>query len=143
MIRPDGEEAAFQVMAEVSDSRVDAEKIPVKGGKKGADLLQWSPTMLAAFQAIKTALLQSVCLAFPRDGTELSLATDASATFYSSWSLCPENGGCWVFSQQNWRKLNCLTVLSTGNFLASTQPSGTSATIWRAASSPSGPTTSR
>ena len=36
--------------------------------------------MLTAFQAIETALLQSVCLAFPRDGPELSLATDASAT---------------------------------------------------------------
>ena len=36
--------------------------------------------MLAAFNAIKTALLQSVCLAFPRDNAELSLATDASAT---------------------------------------------------------------
>ena len=36
--------------------------------------------MLAAFNAIKTALLQLVCLAFPRDNAELSLATDASAT---------------------------------------------------------------
>ena len=36
--------------------------------------------MLAAFNAIKTALLQSVCLAFPRDNAELSLATDASET---------------------------------------------------------------
>ena len=31
--------------------------VVLKGGKKGAELLQWSPTMLAAFKAIKTALL--------------------------------------------------------------------------------------
>ena len=36
--------------------------------------------MLAAFQSIKRALLLSVCLAFPRDNTELLLATDTSAT---------------------------------------------------------------
>ena len=36
--------------------------------------------MLAAFSFIKTALLQSVCLAFPQDSAELSMATDASAT---------------------------------------------------------------
>ena len=52
----------------------------LKGGKKGVELLLWSSPMLAAFNAIKTALLQSVCLAFPRDNAELSLATDASAT---------------------------------------------------------------
>ena len=52
----------------------------LKGGKKGAELLNWTPEMLAAFPAIKAALLQSVCLAFPQDSAELSLATDASAT---------------------------------------------------------------
>ena len=52
----------------------------LKGGRKGAELLDWSPEMLAAFSSIKTALFQSVCLAFPQDSAELSLATDASAT---------------------------------------------------------------
>ena len=52
----------------------------LKGGKKGAELLDWTSHMLTAFQAIKTALLQSVCLAFPSDSAQLSLATDASAT---------------------------------------------------------------
>ena len=52
----------------------------LKGRRKGAELLQGSTQMLAAFSSIKTALLQSVCLAFPLDTTELSLATDASAT---------------------------------------------------------------
>ena len=52
----------------------------LKGSRKGAELLLWSTPMLDAFKAIKTALLQSVCLAFPRDNAELSLATDASAT---------------------------------------------------------------
>ena len=52
----------------------------LKGGRKGAELLDWTPEMLTAFFSIKVALLQSVCLAFPQDSTELSLATDASAT---------------------------------------------------------------
>ena len=52
----------------------------LKGGRKGAELLDWSPEMVAAFSSIKTALLQSVFLAFPQDSAELSLATDASAT---------------------------------------------------------------
>ena len=52
----------------------------LKGGRKGAELLEWSTNMLAAFQSIKRALLLSVCLAFPRDNTELLLATDTSGT---------------------------------------------------------------
>ena len=36
--------------------------------------------MREAFTAIKTALMQSVCLAFPSDTAELSLVTDASVT---------------------------------------------------------------
>ena len=100
----------------------------LKGCRKGVELLLWSTPMLDAFKAIKTALLQSVCLAFPRDNAELSLVTDASAThmqFFNSWSLYPGSGGRWAFSRPNWRKLNSLTVPSTGNFLASMRPSGT------------------
>ena len=41
---------------------------------------RWLPPMVQAFTAIKTALMQLVCLAFPVDTAELSLATDASAT---------------------------------------------------------------
>ena len=52
----------------------------LKGGRKGPDILTWSSAMTAAFQDIKAALLKSVCLAFPKDNAELSLATDASAT---------------------------------------------------------------
>ena len=119
----------------------------LKGGRKGGELLLWSTPMLEAFKAIKTALLQSVCLAFPRDNAELSLATDASATHIGAVLQQLEplsgSGSRWVFSQPNWRKLNSLTVPSTGSCLASTQPSGTSATTWRAASSPSGLTTNR
>ena len=36
--------------------------------------------MSEAFTSIKVALMKSVCLAFPLDNEELSLATDASAT---------------------------------------------------------------
>ena len=120
----------------------------LKVGKKGAELLLRSPPMLAAFKAIKTALLQLVCLAVPRDHAELSLVTDASATHVGAVlqqqePLSQEWRPLGFFSPQNWRKLSCLTALSIENSLASTQPSGISANIWRAASSPSGPTTSR
>ena len=52
----------------------------LKGGKKGSDILEWLPAMSGAFNNIKAALMQSVCLAFPSENAELSLATDASAT---------------------------------------------------------------
>ena len=52
----------------------------LKGGKKGAEILAWSPLMITAFSNIKAALLCSVCLAFPQDKVELSLATEASVT---------------------------------------------------------------
>ena len=69
----------------------------LKGGRKGVELLLWSTPMLNAFKAIKTALLQSVCLAFPRDNAELSLATDASATHIGAvlQQLEPLSGGWW------------------------------------------------
>ena len=41
VICPNGEEAAFQVMAEVSDSRVDAEKLPVEGTVGQLSFLQF------------------------------------------------------------------------------------------------------
>ena len=40
--------------------------------------------MMTAFSNIKAALLRSVCLAFPQDKAELSLATDASTTHVGS-----------------------------------------------------------
>ena len=43
-------------------------------------ILAWSLLMITAFSNIKAALLISVCLAFPQDKAELSLAPDASAT---------------------------------------------------------------
>ena len=52
----------------------------LKGSKKGAEILAWSPLMMTAFSNIKAALLRSVCPAFPQDKAELSLATNASAT---------------------------------------------------------------
>ena len=52
----------------------------LKGSKKGSDVLEWLPAMGGAFNNIKAALMQSVCLAFPLDNAELSLAIDASAT---------------------------------------------------------------
>ena len=52
----------------------------LKGGKAGTEALSWSEPMLAAFSAIKTALLTATCLVYPRENSRLSLATDASAT---------------------------------------------------------------
>ena len=56
----------------------------LKGSKKGAEILAWSPLMMTAFSNIKADLLRSVCLAFPQDKAELSLATDASTTHVGS-----------------------------------------------------------
>jgi hypothetical protein len=52
----------------------------LKGGKSGTEALSWSGEMLAAFSAVKTALLTATCLVYPRTDSKLSLATDASAT---------------------------------------------------------------
>ena len=52
----------------------------LKGGRKGAEHLVWTPPTLEAYSSIKTALLHTTCLAFPKEDAELSLATDASAT---------------------------------------------------------------
>ena len=52
----------------------------LKGGKKGSEKLVWTSSMSLALTAIKKALLRTVCLAFPKEAPELSLATDASAT---------------------------------------------------------------
>ena len=40
--------------------------------------------MMTAFSNIKAAILRSVCLAFPQDKAELSLATDTSTTHVGS-----------------------------------------------------------
>ena len=52
----------------------------LKGGKKGPELIEWTPEMEGAFSNIKGELSRSTCLAFPTEKAELSLATDASAT---------------------------------------------------------------
>ena len=52
----------------------------LKGGKKGSEVLEGLPPMVEAFIPIKVALMQLVCLAFPLDTAQLSLATNASAT---------------------------------------------------------------
>ena len=52
----------------------------LKGGKKGSEKLVWTSSMSEALTNIKKALLRTVCLAFPKETAELSLASDASAT---------------------------------------------------------------
>ena len=50
----------------------------LKGGAKGQ--LQWTPEMMAAFEASKAAMVNVAELVHPVEGAELSLAVDASAT---------------------------------------------------------------
>jgi hypothetical protein len=45
------------------------------GGKKGADKLEWSAAMDAAFAGAKQALLSATHLAHPTVGAELSVGT--------------------------------------------------------------------
>ncbi len=52
----------------------------LRGGRKGADKLEWSVAMDAAFAGAKQALLTATHLAHPTVGAELSVVVDASAT---------------------------------------------------------------
>jgi hypothetical protein len=52
----------------------------LRGGRKGADRLEWSAAMDAAFAAAKQSLLTATHLAHPTVGAELSVVVDASAT---------------------------------------------------------------
>jgi len=52
----------------------------LRGGRKGADKLEWSVAMDAAFAGAKQALLTATHLAHPTGGAELSVVVDASAT---------------------------------------------------------------
>jgi hypothetical protein len=51
----------------------------LRGGKKGADKLEWSAALDAAFAGAKQALLSATHLAHPTVGAELSVVVDASA----------------------------------------------------------------
>ncbi len=52
----------------------------LRGGRKGADKLEWSAAMDAAFAGAKQALLSATHLAHPTVGPELSVVVVASAT---------------------------------------------------------------
>jgi hypothetical protein len=52
----------------------------LRGGRKGADRLEWSAAMDAAFAGAKQSLLTATHLAHPTVGAELSMVVDASAT---------------------------------------------------------------
>ncbi len=52
----------------------------LRGGRKGADKLEWSTAMDAAFAGAKQALLSATHLAHPTVGAELSVVVDASVT---------------------------------------------------------------
>ena len=113
----------------------------LKGGRKGPELLTWSPPMLAAFNDIKEALMKAVCLAFPTETADLALATDASATHVGA-VLQQREGGRWGSSRPSWKRHSCHTALSTENCAPSSQGSAISATIWKADGLQSGQITS-
>ncbi len=52
----------------------------LRSGRKGADKLEWSAAMDAAFAGAKQALLSATHLAHPTVGAELLVVVDASAT---------------------------------------------------------------
>jgi hypothetical protein len=52
----------------------------LRGGRKGADKLEWSAAMDAVFAGSKQSLLTATHLAHPTVGAELSVVVDASAT---------------------------------------------------------------
>jgi hypothetical protein len=52
----------------------------LRGGRKGADKLEWLAAMGAAFAGAKQALLTATHLAHPTVGAELSVVVDSSAT---------------------------------------------------------------
>jgi cleavage and polyadenylation specificity factor subunit 1 len=52
----------------------------LRGGRKGADRLEWSAAMDAAFAGAKQSLLTATHLAHPTVGAELSVVVDALAT---------------------------------------------------------------
>jgi hypothetical protein len=52
----------------------------LRGGRKGADKLEWSAAMDAAFASSKQSLLTATHPAHPRVGAELSVVVDASST---------------------------------------------------------------
>ena len=118
----------------------------LKGGKMGGESLVWSPSMWTAFSDIKVALLRAVCLAFPQDKAELSLATDASATHVGAVLQQRETPtAAWRplgFFSAKLEKPSCPTVPLTESCTAFLPGYVTSDITWKAASSPSGRTTS-
>jgi hypothetical protein len=118
----------------------------LRGGRKGADRLEWSAAMDAAFAAAKQSLLPATHLALPTVGAELSVVVDASATHKgracSSDYLARRRGNPWVSSQRSWRRPSRNIPPSTGSYLPVLPGYVTSGTCWTAGGSPSSRTTS-
>ena len=65
----------------------------LRGGRKGADRLEWLAAMDAAFAGAKQSLLTATHLAHPTVGAELSVVVDASATRHDKLPLLGERAG--------------------------------------------------
>ena len=107
----------------------------LKGGRKGPEVLTWSPPMLAAFTDIKAALMWAVCLAFPTETADLVLVTDASAMHVGTVLRREKanllTGGPWGSTLKSWSRHNCHIVLFTENYAPFSQGSAIFASSWK------------
>ncbi len=104
----------------------------LRGGRKGADRLEWSAAMDAAFAGAKQSLLTATHLAHPTVGAELSVVVDASATHVGA-CLQQRLG---FFSkkleaaQQKYSAFNCNTTRVNWSWLATCNLRGKLMSTW-------------
>jgi hypothetical protein len=108
----------------------------LRGGRKGADKLEWSAAMDAAFAGAKQSLLTATHLAHPTVGAELSVVVDASAMHVGA--CLQQRLPC----RKVWRRPSRNIPPSTGGCLPVMPGYATSGTCWMAGGSPSSQTTS-
>ncbi len=112
----------------------------LRGGRKGADKLEWSAAMDAAFAGAKQSLLTATHLAHPTVAAELSVVVDASATHVGA---CLQQR---LPGRKVWQPLGFFSKNispSTGSCLPVMPVYVTSGTCWTAGGLPSSRTTSR
>ena len=112
----------------------------------GHTRIQWSATMLTAFNVAKNSLsiLQQSCHTPPPRPSWLWWLTPVLPTWgppYTSSAAQAAIGSHWDSSPRSWTALRPTTVLSTGSFWLPSMLYVTSGSRWKAAPSSSGQTT--
>ncbi len=120
----------------------------LRSGRKGADKVEWSAAMDAAFAGVKQALLTATHLAHSTVGAELSVVVDTSAMHVGACVQQQLPGRKeWqrlgFFSLRSWRLLSRSIPPSTGSCSLVMQEYVTSGTCWTAGGLPFSRTTSR